>query len=449
MNSAPRLATMTTCGMPSCLVVALALLVACAPAERVLPALAAAPVIADQALPPVTGAIDADGEDDGGVVIGPGLEALARAPRLRFERIEPPAMAHSLVCDLAPIGDRIAAAYAERMIDLDGAQVHLLDATTGAWTLALDWDRGGAPGRSHEVGGQGLARVRVVGDRLWVPDGDAPRRGGFGWSEAGFEDYVFVSQPGGVFPPLGAGDAPPGTTVVLPWAFHVFDVIGYRGARVATGGTADGDDSAPLYPGGLFVGRDDQRLWPPRFRIGHPSREVGVIRATFAHRFAGRLYIGLQSNERRMGWDLAVLTGDPLAADTPPPALIRVTPDGGRLTRRFASGGGRLYWIAGDARRVRAELWTSDDGVRFRQLRLPDGIGVPQDIVVAGGVRWLLATDGLYRAGVDDVFRRVAEAPGGDPFGRWDTFCSAPLAAAGDRLVAGSTRDGAVWRIAP
>jgi hypothetical protein len=424
-----------------------AMLAACAPAPAPpRPPLPAAPVLVDGPLPPVTGERDPDGEDDGGTIVGPNLRALAAAPAVGWARIAPPAGAHDLVCDVAAIGDRAAVSFAEKMIDVDGAQIHLLDPATGAWTLALDWDRGGGPGRSHEVGGQGIARVRVADGRLWAPDGDAPERGGFGWSEADFEDYVFVSQPGGIFPPLGPGNAPPASTVVLPWAFHVFDVISYRGARIATGGTAT-DDGATRFPGGLFVGDASARLWPPRFRVGDDRRRVGVVRTTFAHRFGGRLYVGLQNNEWRLSWDLAVLTGDPRADATPPPVRIRVTPDGGRMTRRFASGGGRLYWIAGLPRPRAAELWVSADGVWFRPIGLPADAGVPQDLVIADDVRWLLASGGLYRAGPDDVFVRVAAAPPSDPFGRWDTFCSAPLAVVGDQLLAGSTRDGALWRV--
>jgi hypothetical protein len=39
----------------------------------------------------------------------------------------------------------------------------------------------------------------------------------------------------------------------------------------------------------------------------------------------------------------------------------------------------------------------------------------------------------------------VAAAPPGDPFGRFSTFCSAPLAVYGEALVAGSTRSGKVF----
>jgi len=396
---------------------------------------------------PRPAAADPDGEDDGGVAVGPGLAALASAPAAAFERVAPPAGAHPLVCDLAPIAGRLAATFSAMPIDLDGAQVHLLDPATGAWTLALDWDRGGAPDRTREVGGQGITRIRVIDGRLWATDSDAPRWGGFGWSGAPMEDYLFVSEPDGRFPPLSPDDAPPASTRVLPFAFHCFDVIRYRGARVATGGTeARGGGRGTRYPGGLFVGAPEDRELPPRFEVAGAG-PVGVVRTTYLHRFRGRLYMGLQNNERRIRWDLAVLDGDPRAPATAPPALVRVTADGGWLTRRFASGGGRLYWIGARPDRSDAALYASDDGDHFRRIALPADAGAPQDLLLAGDTRWLVAAGGLYRAGADDRFARIAPAPDGDPFGRWDAFCSAPLAAAADALWAGSTRDGALWRV--
>ncbi|MCG8418324.1 MAG: hypothetical protein MJE77_10315 [Proteobacteria bacterium] len=76
-------------------------------------------------------------------------------------------------------------------------------ASPGRWELVFDWDRGGAPGVTHEIGGQGITRVRVIDNRLFAVDSDAPRFGGFGLSNAPFEDYLFVSDESGGFPPLG------------------------------------------------------------------------------------------------------------------------------------------------------------------------------------------------------------------------------------------------------
>jgi hypothetical protein len=386
-----------------------------------------------------------DGDDDG-VPDLTAIAALASATALRFERVEPLAGAHPRVCDLVGFGGGVYTATATEPIMLDGAHVDRLDPAAATWDRVLDWDRGGAPGVTHEVGGQGFSRLRVIDGRLWATDADAPEYGGFGLTDAGFEDYIFVSDHAGRYPALEAGARPPAGTRVAARSFHVLDVITYAGALVATGGTIDTTRSGGTrYPGALFVGDVTGPVLEPRFfpGVGHP---VGVVRTTTAHRFGGRLYVGLQNNERRVRWDVAVLTGDPRAPSTPAPVLARLTDEGGWITRRFASGGGRLYWLA--ERDRRGAVWASRDGVRFARLQLPAGAGEPQDLLVAGATRWLLTTSGLWRAtGDDDAFVRVADAPSGDPFGDRNAFCSAPLAAAAGTLWAGSTRDGAVYRI--
>ncbi len=414
------------------------------------------PLLAELALPSAPAGVS-DGDDRHGTS-GAGLAALATAPTARFERIPPPPGAHPLVCDVVEIAGTIAATTAAAPIELDGAQIALWDPATLGWAVVLDWDRGGAPRVTHEVGGQGIARLAVIDGRLWATDADAPEFGGFGLSAAGFEDYVFVSEPGGRFGPLAADQRPPAGTRVVPWAFHTFDVIDYLGAIVVSGGSVDLEQrGGTRYPAGLFVGgRDDRELAPACFPgAGHP---VGVVRATSLVRFGGRLYGGLQNNERRVRWDLIVLTGDPRDPATPPPVLARVTDEGGWLTRRFAVAGDRLYWLAGRPRGGAGAVFRSEParattgggrGLRFERVALPAGAGEPHDLAIAGEVRWLLTSTGLWRASRDDQFVRIADAPPGDPFGRVDPFCSAPLAIALDGLWAGSTRDGALYRVVP
>lgn len=435
------------------------------------------PLLSAASLPPATpptagadrAAPDRNGEDDGshGQAIGPRLEALTRTARAEFQAIAGPPGSHPLICDLTPFAGQLYASFAVQPINLDGAQIHrfrpappapagAIGATSGSpdpagtWSLALDWDRGGAPGETHEVGGQGITRVRVIGDRLMGTDADAPLFGGFGLSDARFEDYLFVSDPAGEFPPAGPDFSPPEGTRVLPLAFHVFDVITYRGAVVASGGTVSRIAKGTRYPGGLFVGRPDSALLLPLFRPGE-GWPVGVVRTTYMHRFGGRLYAGFQNNERACRWDLAVLTGDPLDPETPAPILARVTEDGGWLTRRFASTDDTLYWIASGYRRDGREptLFVSSDGQTFTPVPLPPGAGAPQDLAIVGTARFLLTTAGLYRAGPDHRFALIAQAPAGDPFGIRDTFCSAPLAVFDDALYVGSTRDGTLYRITP
>ena len=411
------------------------------------------PLLAELELPDPGPAVDPDGEDDGSEAMPPpgaGLAELARAPEARFVAVAaPPRSAHPRVCDLRGFAGGVYVAHLAKAIDLDGARVHRYDAAADAWTLAFDWDRGGVPGKTREVGGQGITRVRVIDGRLFAPDADPPTLGGFGLSAAPFESYLFVSDERGGFPPLGAGDLPPTSTRVVPFSFHAFDVTGYRGALVVSGGTAAlGLGRVGRYPGGLFVGERASGELPPRWPVGRPGE--GVLRTTFFHRFGGRLYVGLQNNERRTHLDLAVLTGDPLDPATSPPVAVRVTEGGGWLTRRFASGDGRLYWLAsgypGDGRP--ATLFVSRDGVRFEPVARPPGAGELQDVAVVGRTVYVLATDGLYRRDPAGLVR-LAAAPPGDPFGVWDTFCSAPLERVGDTLWAGSLRDGQIYRVEP
>ncbi len=410
------------------------------------------PLLAQLSLPAPAAGAEPDGADDGVAAQqrGPGLEALARANRARFEKHGPAAGTHPLVCDLLPFAGALYAATSVAPISLDGARVFRY--AGGRFTLAFDWDRGGGPKTTTEVGGQGITRLRAIGGRIYATDSDAPKWGGFGLSGSFFEDYLFVSGTDGVFPPLGPGLSPPGNTVVLPLAYHSFDVIRYRGAMVASGGTVNLDRGAPNpYPGGLFVGGPDDALLRARFRPG-AALPVGVTRVTFLHRFAGRLYMGFQNNKRRARWDIGVLSGDPRDPHTAPPVLARITPDGGWLTRRFASGAGRLYWIGsrypGEHRP--AVLYVSRDGLAFTRVDLPADAGPPHDLVVVGDSRYLLARGGLYRArGDGEQFTRIAAAPAGDPFGGYDLFCGAPLTVYDDALWAGSTRDGALYRVVP
>jgi hypothetical protein len=401
-------------------------------------------------LPPgVPTPADADGQDDGAPFA---LDPLA-GPLVFEAAPAPPATAHPRVCDLRGFAGALYVSHAEHPIDEDGARVHRYDPKTRTWSLAFDWDRGSRPGETDGLGGQGLTRLRIEDGHLVATDSDAPMLGGFHFSMAGFEGYLFVSDAQGVFPPLGADASPPADAIVIPFAFHVFDVIHFRGALVASGGTAAltraAVAAAGRYPGALYAARAGASTLLPRFALG--SAGAGVQRVTYLVRFGGRLYLGFQNNERRARYDLAVFSGDPNDVNAPPPQLVRVTDDGGWLTRRFAAGDGSLYWIASGygGRDARPDtLFASRDGRRFVRVALPADAGAPQDLVVVGKARWLLTTTGLYRAeDARDVYVRVAAAPAGDPFGSRDAFCSAPLTVFAGKLWAGSTRDGRVFSV--
>lgn len=379
-----------------------------------------------------------DGDGDGKPAALPArLEALAGGGAATWRELGPaPATAHPVVCDLVAHRGALYASHAVDVINRAGATIHRW--RDGRWETAFDYRDG-----------QGISRVRSIGGRLVAVDSDSTSAGFFGISDAYVEAYLFVSDEAGSFAPVtGHREAPP-RTVAIANSLHSFDAITYRGRLVVSGGTGVRSGARNLWPGGLWVSKPGEPITRPRYALGLGD---GVVRTTYMHRFAGRLYVGFQNNEARARYDIAVLTGDPLAESTPQPVMARVTGDGGWLTRRFASGGGELFWIASgynyDRDRRAARLWRSRDGQRFEVVELPAGAGVPQDIVAGAEARLLLTTTGLWasRRG-EPGWRKVANAPGGDPFGRFSTFCSAPLAVYGDTLVAGSTRDGAVYAL--
>ena len=418
-----------------------------APGASARPLAEGPPLLADVELPPpIASEVGRDGEDDGDTEL-PRLAALmaARADGARFEAVEdPPASAHPVVCDLVGFDGALFASHATEIIDRTGSRIHRYDPSAPAgrrWQLAFDYDRDGA-------GGQGLSRLRVIGGRLYAVDSDSTSAGFFDLSDGFVEAYLFVSDEKGRFAPVRGYQAPPATRA-LAGCFHAFDVISFGGALLATGGTAmRGEGGRPRYPGGLWWGEPDGAgALLPRWALG---LGVGVVRPPYLHRLGGRLYVGFQNNERRARFDLAVLGGD-LAASDNEPVLGRVTPEGGWLTRRFASGEGTLYWLASGYRRASdrrpATLFRSTDGRAFQVVALPAGAGEPQDLVVVRGGVVVLASGGLYAAPRGGAVRRLAPAPPGDHFGHFETFCSAPLAVVDQELYAGSTRDGRIYRI--
>jgi hypothetical protein len=392
-----------------------------------------------------------DGEDDGNEELSASaLSALVRASETEWQKVAaPPDTAHPVVCDAVPFSGSLYVSHAVEPLDQTGSRIHRYDpraSESERWSLAFDYNGPGDNAHGyHRGGGQGLTRVRVINDKLFAVDADSTSRGFYGISDSFVEAYLFVSDEQGRFASADSG-APAGVRAIES-CLHALDVIEFRGALIATGGTGVIQGNKYRWPGALFVGDGESKVLTPKYPLG---LGVGVVRTSFLHRFGGPLYIGFQNNGARARFDLAVLTDDPRRDDAAPPVLARVTEEGGWLTRRFASGGGVLYWVAtGYPRRDEkgGALFRSSDGVRFQRVPLPAGAGIPQDVVVAGGTAFLLASGGLYRSKSGASFERIAAAPKGDPFGHFETFCSAPLVVFDDALYAGSTRDGSLFRV--
>ncbi len=358
-----------------------------------------------------------------------------------WTQIQAPQGAHPMVCDLAWFQGAVWASFGNRTISTDGAQVHSWHPERG-WKMELNWDRGGAPGVTHEQGGQGIARLRVIDDKLYAPGADAPNFGGFGITDAPLEGYVFVADANG-FGALQEGLLPPKETLLLPLAFHVFDIIKFGGELVASGGTLAPPGAKSRYPGGLFVKTKDGSFWP-RFYPGIDSR-AGVVRATFLHRFRDRLYMGFQNNERRAGWDLGVLTGVP--SEDASLVLGRVTPDGGWKTRQFASDRKQLYWVASMRKRpYSSRLFRSEDGLRFEPVKLLASMGEVQDILAHDDGLLVLTDRGLFRRQGRGRFVPLLAVPKESPFDRRDGFCTSPILATPWGLFAGSSNGSGIYQ---
>jgi hypothetical protein len=380
------------------------------------------------------------GEDDGSDQAISQL--LVHAALRPWQSIASPPGAHPMVCDLAWFGDSIWVSFGNKTISTDGARIYSWNPARG-WKLELDWDRGGKAGVTHEQGGQGITRLRVMAGKLYATDADAPNFAGFGISDAPLEGYVFVADREEGFGPLLPGERPPVQTLIVPMAFHVFDITTYRGHLMAAGGTLAPQGAKSRYPGGLFMQTESGQLWP-RYYPGSETKS-GVVRATFLHRYRGRLYVGFQNNERRMGWDIGVVDGDPGLAST---KLVvgRITELGGWKTRHFASDAEFLYWIASDHRnRGKSTLFRSRDGRSFSEVSLTAKVGEPHDIVAAGGSALVLADSGLYRLKANGGATEVLPAPSGKPFARRDGFCSAAMTPTPLGLFAGSTNGQGIY----
>lgn len=407
----------------------------------------------------------ATGRDPNGVdapddpaAFGPRMVQLASSPRARFVPLpDPPASAHPLVCDLLAFSGDLYVSHAIDPLDRSGARIHRLrppapgpdagspDWQRASWELVFDWDRGGRPDDPYARGGEGFTRLRVLSGTIFAPDADSPGPESFAVTGAWIENLVLRSLPDGSFPPLA--DRPAGA-LIQPWSYHAFDIIEYHGSWVVTGGVVNPDPrKGGRYPAGLWVGRKNGDVLALRHLFAGGS---GVARSTYLHRFAGRLYIGLQNNRRKLPYDLAVLSGDPAAADSQV-EVIAITPGRGYLTRSMVSTDSSLYWLGERYKRGPHALMRTDDGARFRAVALPSDVGAVQDMVIDNrGIRYLLTRRALLRSqGSDDRFEVLARAPASDPFGRYDGFCGARLIAVGDALIAGSLRDGRLYHLVP
>jgi hypothetical protein len=404
--------------------------------------------------------IDADGDDDPQETTPGPLPA-----SFRFERVGRAPLALQRICDLTPFADGLYAAHANQPLGTDGATVTVYhpDDAKHPFAVSFDWNRPGEPTRGGGAG-QGFLRVHAISGRLFVPDTDPPYAG-FGIADHGTEGYVFVSDERGVFAPARMpGHRPPSVpgvgdggdvgagAGVIPRAYHVLDVIRFRGRYYVSTGSVPPTERAwhGASPGALHVASAEHEPWARwRYEVDYPwPWQDGVWRLTYLVRYRDRLYAGIADYDGRDPNDYVVFSPPPEATTISHESehAARVTPTGGSLTLRWYADAGRLWWIALQ-RDGTVLLRVSNDGSAWSEVHLPVDAGRPTDITRFKGALVALTEQGLWRVDVEPPVELARVSEKRSPFAITDAFCAAPIAVFRGTLYAGSQRDGALWRI--
>ncbi len=410
---------------------------------------------------PAPARIDPDGDDEA-QELGEGTLPAS----LSLVRVGVPPLALSRICDLSSFGGALYMAHAVAPLGIDGATVtKYVAGDPTPLRLVFDWNRYGEPSRGGGAG-QGFVRVHAIGGRLFVPDADPPYDG-FGYLDHGTEGYVFVSDPSGAFAkPLGEHRKPPlaptlagddggaarAGAMVLPRAYHVLDVIRFRGALWASTGSVPPNERAWSGPSPGALHRADGASTRMDWVVGYPDDATrDVWRLTFLVRFHDRLFAGIQEYQPRDPNDYVVFSPAADAttitrADLRP---VRATDAGVVSTLRWYADTKMetLYWIALGRTTGQAELRVTHDGFTWTSIEMPAGAGQPTDVVRFRDALVLLAENGLYRVEGTRVLPTPL-ATWTDPklFAVSDWFCAAPLAVHQNALYAGSQKNGALYR---
>ena len=397
--------------------------------------------------------MDPDGNDD------PESEGEGPFPSTaHFEKVGRSPISLRQICDLTPLGDALYAAHSLVPLGADGAAISRYRPSDSArpFTTAFDWNRPGEPSKGGGAG-QGFLRVRAIDGRLYVPDADPPYNG-FGLMDWGTEGYVFVSRADGGFayatrphfrpPARPTADGRAGA-MVIPRAYHDFDVIRFRGHLVASTGAVPPKERAWYgpSPGALHVATSDWSHF--EYALSYPEPYVGgVWRLTFMERFRDRLYAGIQDYDGRAPHDFVMVTPPPGQTELRQQDLhpVRVTTHGSAQTLRWYTHSNRLYWIAWG--RDGVHLRVTSDGDHWSGIELPQEAGAPTDLMRYRGKLVVLAEHGLYRVENDQAYPVAVIEEKKSPFELRDMLCAAPLAVFNNELYAGGQRDGSLYRLA-
>jgi hypothetical protein len=404
--------------------------------------------------------LDPDGDDD-----PPETTPGPLPSSFHFERVGRAPLALQRICDLTPFGDALYATHANQPLGTDGATVttYRPDDTKHPFAVAFDWNRPGEPTRGGG-GGQGFLRVHAIGGRLFVPDTDPPYAG-FGIADHGTEGYVFFSDERGVFAPARMpGHLPPSVRAsldggavgagagVVPRAYHVLDVIRFRGRYYASTGSVPPTERAwhGASPGALHVAEEGEAWARWRYEVDYPwPWQEGVWRLTYLVRYRDSLYAGIADYDGRDPNDFVIFSPAPDATTIlhESERFVRITRAGAALTLRWYADAGRLWWIAlehdGDV-----VLRVTGDGHNWSEVPLPADAGRPTDITRFKDALVALTEQGLWRVDVDPPVELARVREKNSPFAITDAFCAAPIVVFRGALYAGSQRDGSLWRVA-
>jgi hypothetical protein len=219
-------------------------------------------------------------------------------------------------------------------------------------------------------------RARVIGDRLFVPDGDPP---------GGEPGFIYQTKDGVRF-----------TEIRLEQVFHTYDLTLYKGGLFAS-------NCMIRRSGSLHSPTDaDLASWRPAF-ITRSSR------LRFATVFLDHLYVATEPDGS--GRDFLRWPGSPLEVA---PEELDAVPGDAVTFRWFVSSENILFWSMRDGREIR--FLSSRDGEHWQ-----DGPGFRRqfvsDLAELDGNLYVLTNRGLWGSTDHRRFEQVAKAPGGRSFG--------------------------------
>lgn len=307
--------------------------------------------------------------------------------------------------DLASTPSGLVIAASIDALGVDGAALYRLNHSLALSTV-LTWT------------GQGFLRVHAFGDRLVVPDADAPFYPLSFAFDLDVDGYVFVSD--------ARGALTTSAREVVPRVYHVFDTARLRdGTLVASTGAYPPRDVPYLSsrgPAALFVDAGPGHPW--RRVLEYPSREArGVIRFTYLLALDdGALLAAVQSSDDGLP---AVVRIEGLPAS----ATVTAVPELTGQTLRWATFRSAIYRIASTDSSDRFTR-SIDGGRHFESLAASS----PQSLAASESALFLL-DGGALHASTDGVhFERIAPSI--------DALLDVPSSLVSTPVV---VHDGAVW----